>query len=553
MEYYEQLLPRISPYFFTPNLVRLVAFQQLIVSRIYQIKREDVRTRMGVDYVRELVSRVSKPADLISVMRAWRAFDLNLTCNAFRDPVVATHIRRTYCLIGTKHWDCHNCPRTACRENMIWDESFIGLDVDTPGRSKEIFGRYLDFFGERGIPAAFKVSSLKGFHVRIGLPAGAGTTPFDRNVYHWLVVHALKEAQLPVDDNSLDPVPILRAPFALHYKRLTPSLPVREGTIDEALAALESLEKMAPKERLIEAASLASSWKGEWTAKPAPASAFREDLSRWKERAEAAIFREPRHEVRGPTAASPRLRKGVQMTDEEAQEAELILIQEGREPALARRIVKGARSRPPKTGRPVQSEEVVLRRQSDVPEVVLNIAPPLLFLLVDNATMAELREMVGVEPVSIEPECTTTEQAMKMLFQQPRFFRRYGQRWSTKTAYIGGLYSASRFCAAADYVLSVKEQTPLERDSKVVEELDKALDRLDFGAVVAHVLGLDYCKDEGLPTDGAMLVLKRLVRLALETERNIVVTTDHTGEKTLPYFALLTRPAGRAEGSGGTP
>ena len=93
----------------------------------------------------------------------------------------------------------------------------------------------------------------------------------------------------------------------------------------------------------------------------------------------------------------------------------------------------------------------------------------------------------------------------------------------------------------------MKEASPWERDAKVVDELERALDRGEFGAVVVHLLGLDYCKDRGLPTDGAMLVFKRLTRAALETDRNIVVTTDHSGEAAVPFFALLTTPAKEAD------
>ena len=124
------------------------------------------------------------------------------------------------------------------------------------------------------------------------------------------------------------------------------------------------------------------------------------------------------------------------------------------------------------------------------------------------------------------------------------FFRRYARKWNAKTAYIGGLHSAYQYCAAADYVLSVKETSPWERDAKVVDELERALDRGEFGAIVVHLLGLDYCKDRGLPTDGAMLVFRRLTPAALDTDRNIVVTTDHSGEANVPFFALLTTTAG---------
>src|SRR5439155_1566697 len=101
MAYYEEVLERVAPYFFVPQLIRLVGFQQLIISGIYQIKREDARSSRGVDYVREVVSKISGPRDLINVMSSWLAFDLNLTCPAFQNPLVATYIRKNYCLIGT--------------------------------------------------------------------------------------------------------------------------------------------------------------------------------------------------------------------------------------------------------------------------------------------------------------------------------------------------------------------------------------------------------------------------------------------------------------------
>jgi len=44
-----------------------------------------------------------------------------------------------------------------------------------------------------------------------------------------------------------------------------------------------------------------------------------------------------------------------------------------------------------------------------------------------------------------------------------------------------------------------------------------------------------------------MLVFKRLTRAALETDRNIVMTTDHSGEPTVPFFALMTSVGGVEE------
>lgn len=228
------------------------------------------------------------------------------------------------------------------------------------------------------------------------------------------------------------------------------------------------------------------------------------------------------------------------MAAEEGDRARSILVSEGKSPDLARRIVEDSTKRDPKKEKTKVLQEVKLRAQPDVPEVVLNIPPPLLFLLIDNATIREMQELVGGTPVGVAATCTTTNEGMETLFRAPRFFRRYGRKWNAKTAYIGGLHSAYQYCAAADYVLSVKETSPWERDAKVVDELERTLDRGEFGAIVVHLLGLDYCKDRGLPTDGAMLVFRRLMRAALETDRNLVVTTDHSGEPNVPFFALLT-------------
>jgi len=45
-----------------------------------------------------------------------------------------------------------------------------------------------------------------------------------------------------------------------------------------------------------------------------------------------------------------------------------------------------------------------------------------------------------------------------------------------------------------------------------------------------------------------MLVFRHLTRAALETDRNLVVTTDRSGEAAVPFFALLTTNV-RAESS----
>lgn len=63
---------------------------------------------------------------------------------------------------------------------------------------------------------------------------------------------------------------------------------------------------------------------------------------------------------------------------------------EGRSQGLAFRIVNNARNREPKHAPPRVEKEVKLVDQGDVPEVALNIPPPLLFLLIDNSTVREM-------------------------------------------------------------------------------------------------------------------------------------------------------------------
>ncbi|KKM13137.1 hypothetical protein LCGC14_1719300 [marine sediment metagenome] len=58
--------------------------------------------------------------------------------------------------------------------------------------------------------------------------------------------------------------------------------------------------------------------------------------------------------------------------------------------------------------------------------------------------------------------------------------------------------------------------------------------------VVAHLLGLDFCKDHNLNTDGAILVFKNLIKSIISTNYNIILTSDHSGEEFIPYFEVFT-------------
>jgi len=284
LEYYRKLLGKIAPFYFDESLVKMVALQQLIVSKNYQITRHDAREKKNTEYIRRCVAGIAKPADLLEIMDSWRAFDLCLTAPSFANPALAANIRKSYCRVGTRSFDCHGCSKVVCKHNMIWDRSTIMLDFDSHGNTLEGDFHVLDeAFAKLGVAYKIKLSSLGGLHVNVGLPETGGSTIFDRSVYHYCLVKELHAAGAQVDDNALDPIPIIRAPFSLHYKRLTPSLPVDAATVHDAIDALEEIEAL-PIERRIEAAStLASGWKGSWEPGHSDDAPFVALLEKWKD------------------------------------------------------------------------------------------------------------------------------------------------------------------------------------------------------------------------------------------------------------------------------
>jgi hypothetical protein len=169
----------------------------------------------------------------------------------------------------------------------------------------------------------------------------------------------------------------------------------------------------------------------------------------------------------------------------------------------------------------------------------MNIPPPLVLLLIDNATLLDMQHIAGALPVPVRAECTNTDEGMKMIFQDPKLLQRYSRRWNCHSYFIGGLYSSFKYCSGADTVLSVKTRQVWDRDMKVLTELENVLQegRNDFIAV--HLLGLDYCKDNNMSTEGALLVFRRIIKAISATEANVVLITDHSGEEIMPIFSAI--------------
>lgn len=544
IEYYREILDKITPYFFVDDrLVKLIGIQQLVVSKEYQIKRNDARTTRGVDYVRECVARIQAPEHLLDIMERWGAFDLCFSAPSFTDPGLGTQVRKTSCKVGNRFFDCENCSNTTCRNNLIWSHSSIVLDIDTgePGLEKT-FNALADVMETLGLDYAVKLSSLKGLHVNVGLPEHGGTTIFDRSVCQYCLVKELQEHGIPVDDNSLDPVPIIRAPYSLHYRRLTPSLPVDEETFDEARERLQAIEREDFIDRIPHSLELVDDWDLTWDVSPCPDDRYDRILEKWRDQAEKAIYREKSvQETAGPSAGMF-LRKGREMTAEDQRNAALILHDAGRTGDEVRAILERCLKNPPKEGKdrpPAHSGEVRLEMQQDIPGYIMTIPPPLILLLIDNSTLEEMQQITGAPPVPVKAQCTNTDEGMQMLFQKPKLFRRYSRKWNCRSVFIGGLYSSFKYCSGADTVVSTKTRHVWDRDMKVLADLERVLNEGDHAFVTAHLLGLDYCKDHDLNTDGALLVFKRIIKAVSSTEANVVLITDHSGKEMVPFFASL--------------
>jgi len=543
MDYYREILDKIKPYFFYDNLIKMVGFQQLIISSQYQIEREDARSKKGIDYIRECVSKINKPIDLVNLMESWYAFDLCLTAPSFVNPTLASNIRKRYCLIGSKYFDCKNCNRIACRENLIWNESTIVFDLDTNGKNLDHFyNRIKEELNSLEIEHAIKLSSLNGFHVNIGLPKDSGKTIFDRSIYNYCIAKELIERGIPIDDNSLDPIPIIRAPFSLHYKRLTPSLPVNDEVLYDAIEILTQIENDELENRIEYALKISKGWYVDWMVKNSKKDSFENIIRKWYDEAQTAIFREKRDRKLKKTNVGDYLRKGSSMTIEDENIILKLLLKEGKSEDLAKKIIELNKKKSRREKKPKEFVgDLLLKTQKDIPNKIIQIPPPIVVLIIDNATINDIQTIIGIPPIKVESLSNNTDEGFNLLFKKSKLLKFYPRKWNCRSIYIGGLYSSYNYCASADLVIAVKMKNVWDRDMKILEELDKKIYENKKNLIVAHLLGLDFCKDNNLKIEGAIIIFKKLLKEILSTDNNIVITTDHSGEKFIPYFELITK------------
>ncbi len=538
LKYYRNVINLIYPYIFRESLIKMIGFQQLIISSTYKIKREDARSKKGIDQVREFVSKINESNDIIDLMKGWKAFDLCYTAPSFINPNLATNIRKTYCQIGRRSFDCHRCHRIACKNNLIWNESTVILDLDAKNHTiEELYIKTRELLQLYDLEHSIKLSSLNGLHINIGLPKDEGSTIFDRSIFHYTLYQELTNKGIPIDDNSLDPVPIIRAPFSLHYKRLTPSLPVNDNNFLEAIEILKLIETYEMSERPEQAKNAIISWNVDWNVKNSKSDMYEDLIKKWKPLAEKAIFRESLYDTRIKTNVGDYLRKGVEMNIEDEKMALKLLIKEGKTQELAFKIIELNKKKRPKAKKEnCEIGDIFLKTQEDLPNKVLQVPPPTILLIIDNATMDDIKAITETSPISVKAIATNTDEGFSLLFKNSNLLRKYSRKWNCRTMHIGGLYSSYHYCSAADIVVAIKMKSVWDRDIKILKELEIRLNSEERQLIVAHLLGLDFCKDNSLKTDGAIMVFKKFISSILNSNYNIIITTDHSGQEELPYF-----------------
>ncbi|MFX0101584.1 MAG: hypothetical protein ACFFCS_18560, partial [Candidatus Hodarchaeota archaeon] len=72
------------------------------------------------------------------------------------------------------------------------------------------------------------------------------------------------------------------------------------------------------------------------------------------------------------------------------------------------------------------------------------------------------------------------------------------------------------------------------------EELERVMGDGTKKFVVVHLLGLDFCKDNGLDTSGAIHTFKRIITSVTGTDYNVILTSDHSEDDIVPYIEIIT-------------
>jgi len=262
--YYVHILNLIEPFLFlSQKLCRLISFH-LLAKRNAKTRKQHVRKRI---FNMEMLN-VSDVHEILKIMDKYKVFDLNMTCNCYLDPKVAAEISREKCssLINLngyqiyERFNCKKCSDKNCKNNVISKYSYLYVDVDLKTTKTNLADTYIkirEIEDDLKIKTIIKASSHKGLHILLPLSTVKidqnMVSPLDRTLLQYSFGITFKKyieeriSTVHIDTwNFIDLNQSFRAPFSLHYKYLTPSIPLTDRNYEECV---KQLEKIVEEER----------------------------------------------------------------------------------------------------------------------------------------------------------------------------------------------------------------------------------------------------------------------------------------------------------------
>ena len=257
--YYVHILNLIRPFlFFNHKLCRLISFHRLV-------KRT---SKSGKPYIRkrvfdEKMLEIKNVKEILELMRKYKVFDINMTCNCYTNPSIAAKISREKCTYLTnlngyqiyERFNCNKCLDKKCKRNVLLHHSYLYIDLDLKIEEAQLNDLYIkirEIEDDLKIKTIIKISSHQGLHLLLPLSTVKInqniTSPLERTLYQYSFGIAMKkiiEERLNivrVDPwNFIDLNQSVRTPFSLHYEYLIPSIPLTDENFEENIRKIKEI------------------------------------------------------------------------------------------------------------------------------------------------------------------------------------------------------------------------------------------------------------------------------------------------------------------------
>ena len=283
--YYAHVSNLIEPFIFLDQkLCRLISFHRL-VKRNIKVEKQFTRKRV---FDIEMLN-TEDIYEIFQIMKKYKAFDLNMSCNCYLDPKVAAEISREKCsrLINLngyqiyERFNCNECLDENCKNNVLLKHSYLYVDVDLKP-IKTLADAYLkirEIEDDLKIRTIIKTSSHKGLHMLLPLSTvkthQSIASPLERTLLQYSFGITIKKhieeriGTVQIDTwNFIDLNQSVRAPFSLHYKYLTPSILLTDKNYEECIKKLEKIvEENEPLSKINLAKELVVSSKWDFDVK----------------------------------------------------------------------------------------------------------------------------------------------------------------------------------------------------------------------------------------------------------------------------------------------